>query len=397
MSDKMKQAVKHSSWLMLGIILLGSSLRMVITVIPPILAPMSRTLHLSSGVAGSLTTIPLLCFAVLSPIAPRISAKIGTEVALLIALIILAVGNWMRVYSATALIIGTLLVGIGIAFLNVLLPALVAENYPGKIGEMTSLYSFSMTFFSAISAGISAPLAGKIGWQLTIQIFTLVALVNIVTWLPNLRYNHRANTTAVSKTTASRGSVWRQPTAWVMTIFMGLQSFVFYTLITWLPTLMVDRGISANTASLLLGLYQIASLPAAYAVPVISAKANSLRNLLLTIGLSFVLGIGGLLLPIHTVWYFAILSIILGSATTASFALAMTLFNLKTSTPQETADLSGMAQSFGYLIAAIGPIAFGTLHVLLGGWNLLMGILLIIALLTIVTALYVDHKPDVFH
>lgn len=397
MSQETKQAVKHSSWLLLGIILLGSSLRMVITVIPPILAPIQHSLHLSSAVAGSLTTIPLLCFAVLSPIAPRISAKIGTELALLIALVILVIGNWMRVYSATALIIGTLMVGIGVAFLNVLLPALVAANYPTKIGEMTSLYSFSMTFFSAISAGVSAPLAGKIGWQLTIQIFSLVALVNILTWFPNLRYNHKAQPEAVTESTTPRQSVWKQPTAWMMTLFMGLQSFVFYTLITWLPTLMVDRGVSANTASLLLGLYQIASLPAAYVVPIVSARVKNQFTLLMCIGAGFVIGIGGLLLPIHTVWYFAIICIILGCATTASFALAMTLFNLKTRTPQETADLSGMAQSLGYLIAAVGPISYGTLHIMLGGWNLLMGVLLVIALLTIATALYVNSKEDVFH
>lgn len=397
MSDKTKQAVKHSSWLLLGIILLGSSLRMVITVIPPILAPIQHTLHLSSGLAGSLTTIPLLCFAVLSPIAPRVSAKVGTEVALLFALIVLVIGNWMRVYSATALIIGTLLVGIGVAFLNVLLPALVAENYPHKIGEMTSLYSFSMTFFSAISAGVSAPLAGKIGWQLTIQIFSIVAIINIITWLPNLRYNHKAQPVDEQTASAPHASVWKQPTAWMMTIFMGLQSFVFYTLITWLPTLMTDRGVSANTASLLLGLYQIASLPAAYAVPIISARVKNQFTLLMTIGAGFVIGIGGLLLPIHTIWYFAIICIILGCATTASFALAMTLFNLKTRTPQETADLSGMAQSLGYLIAAVGPIAYGTLHVMLGGWNILMAVLLVISILTIAAALYVNSKEDVFH
>ncbi|GKT02700.1 CynX/NimT family MFS transporter [Furfurilactobacillus sp. WILCCON 0119] len=397
MSDNVKQAVKHSSWLLLGVILLGSSLRMVITVIPPILAPIQHTLHLSSSLAGSLTTIPLLCFAALSPIAPRISAKVGTEVALLIALIILVLGNWLRVYSALAMIIGTLLVGVGVAFLNVLLPALVAENYPTKIGEMTSLYSFSMTFFSAISAGVSAPLAGKIGWQFTVQIFSLVALVNVITWLPNLRYNHKAQPVAETSAATPHQSVWKQPTAWMMTLFMGLQSLVFYTLITWLPTLMVDRGVSANTASLLLGLYQIASLPAAYAVPIISARSKNQSALLLTIGGFFIVGIGGLLLPFHMVWYFAILCVILGTATTSLFALAMTLLNLKARTPQETADLSGMAQSLGYLIAAVGPIAYGTLHVMLHGWNILMAILLVLALLTVATAMYVNNREDVFH
>ncbi len=384
---------KRYRWLLVGIVLLGACLRMPITAIPALLDTIQRSLQLPASLLGSLTTIPLLCFALLSPFTPQLARRWGNEMTILVALIILAIGNFMRGFSAAWLLLGTLFIGIGIAVMNVLVPAVIADHFPQRLGHVTSLYTFSMTLFSALGAGASAPLAKQLGWQPVLQSLAVITAVIALLWLPNLRLNHRLLTTSLQ---SKARSVWRVRGAWLMTVTMGIQSLLFYTVLTWLPKIMTSRGVPATTAGLMLGLFQLAALPAAYFIPTLAAKLQRQSYLVWVICLMFIVGLAGLLVPSRSLWYLGVICILLGLASTGAFGLCMTLFSLKTTNAAETAAISGMAQSAGYLLAAIGPVSFGLIYGAVHSWTLLLVLLIILAICMLISALAVDRRKTIF-
>lgn len=385
---------KRYRWLLLGVVLLGICLRMPMTAVPPLLDDIQQSFQLPASLLGSLTTIPLLCFAVLSPFVPRLARHLGNEAAILVALILLAIGEFVRIFTTNWLLIGTLLLGIAIAITNVLVPAVIADHFPKRIGGVTSAYTFSMTLFSAIGAGFSAPLAQKIGWQPALQSLAFLTVLILLFWLPNLRLNHRLIEAPDAQ--AKTRSVWRVRGAWLMTLMMGFQSLLFYTILTWLPKIMSSRGVPTTTSGLMLGLFQLAALPAAYLVPNWAARAKRQRNLILVLCTTFIVGLAGLLIPSRSLWYLGILCVLLGLASTGAFGLCMTLFSLKTSTAAETAAVSGMAQSAGYLLAAVGPVSFGMIYGALHSWTLLLLLLIGAVIIMLLSGLAIERRETFF-
>ncbi|WP_252902752.1 MFS transporter [Paucilactobacillus hokkaidonensis] len=207
-------------------------------------------------------------------------------------------------------------------------------------------------------------MAQKTSWQFVVQLISLIALITFIVWLPNVRFNRRDKVITASKT----ASVWQNKTAWFMLFYFGLASLIFYTLVAWLPTMAIAAGISANTASLLAGLFQLASVPTSFLMPILAVRTHNRTRLIVIAAVATLVGIVALMIPIHSVIYFAIINIILGLATAATFSLTMTMFGLKTKTPEQTRNLSGMAQSIGYLIAAVGPVLTGALQNMTHSW-----------------------------
>lgn len=388
----MNQSRKHSAFLILGIFLLGACMRTPITSVPSIINNIAATLNVKPTNLGILTTLPLLCFGIFAPLVPVISHRIGNEWTITLATALLFVGSYLRVVNEPMLFIGTLLTGLAITFINVLLPALITDNMPARIGFMTSLYTLSMTFFSALGAGLSSPIAQKTSWQFVISVLSLIALVTFVLWLPNLRYNHRDTVNATTK----HQSPWSNKNAWLILGYFGMSSLIFYTLVAWLPTMAINAGLSANTASLLAGLFQLASVPPSFFLPMMAVKRDNRTGLIITAAVATFVGVVMLLFPINSVIYFVIVNIILGSATAATFALTMTLYGLKTKNPTQTGDLSGMSQFGGYLIAAIGPVLTGFLQSLFHSWMMSLTFMLIVIVCFAICGAFSEKKPFIF-
>lgn len=372
-------------------------MRTALTAVPPILTNISSSFNLPDWFLGSLTTIPLLCFALISPFVNRLSRKFGMLTTIIAALIGLLIGSFIRIYSFSTLLIGTLLIGGSIAILNVLSPTMVAEFYPRKIGLMTSAYTLSMTIFSALSAGLSAPISSKIGWQPMLQWLVIFPILTLLIAFGSRGREHPQQSSRSSfNPTAQVKPVWRQPLAWYLTVFMGLQSFLFYTILTWLPSIFIAHGINQNRASLLLGLLQLASLPTAYFIPNLAGRLTKQGPLVLLIFGLFVLGLGGLLLNTASITIAVIICILLGFATSSAFSMSMILFSLKTANPYETSAVSGMAQSIGYLAAAVGPLLSGLIHGAIASWWPVIVMMLIVVVIQTSFGLLVDSKQSVF-
>lgn len=357
--------------LLAGILLLTLNLRACITGVGPLIGAIRSETGLSATLAGLLTTLPLIAFGMISPLAPALSRRWGIEMALFISLPALALGIVLRSLPAVSLLfLGTALLGAAIAIGNVLVPALIKRDFPHRIGLMTGIYSTLVSASGALADGMSIPLAQNagLGWRGSLAFWAFPVALTILLWLPLLRLHARnaQQTRGVSKHITR--SMWRSPLAWQVTLFMGLQSWTFYVAVAWFPAIFVAHGISPANAGWLLSLLQVAGVLGAFITPQIAGRMRSQRPLVVGTILLALIAYAGVLsgaFGLIILW-----CLVLGLFQGASLGLALLFFIVRTSDARGSAELSGMAQSIGYLLAATGPLLFGWLHDLTNNWTI---------------------------
>jgi len=357
-------------FLFLGVVFLAANLRAPLTSVGPVIAEISLDLSLSNTAAGFLTTIPLLAFAFLSGIMPRFSNKYGLEVVLFASLVLLGMGLFMRsMGSIFTLFIGAALIGVAITVGNVLMPAYIKKYFSSNVGGVMGVYSAAMNLTAALAAGFSIRL-GKIanlGWKSSIGIWILLTLLTMLIWLPQLRKS-RYNTSFKEKEKQNQKiNLYKSRLAWAITIFMGLQSLLYYCITAWLPKVMQTWGMSVEASGWTLSYVQFAQLPATFLGAIIATRMRDQRFLAGSVGVLCSLGILGLL--IFQTKFALICCILIGTGSGLAFSLAMLFFVLRTQNTVHATKLSGMAQSFGYLIAAAGPPVFGGIFDAFHSWN----------------------------
>jgi MFS transporter, CP family, cyanate transporter len=381
--------------LVLGIVLLAANLRPALTGVAPLIGQIRADTGISNGVAGLLTTLPLLAFGLLAPIAPRVARRFGMERVLLASLLVLAAGILMRWADAVAaLFLGTVVLGSAIAVANVFLPSLVKREFPGRAGIMTSVYSTSLGISAALAAGVSVPLAqvAGIGWRGALAVWAVPALLAGVAWLPQLSRNDYPDRPSARRSIGV-GDLWRSPLAWQVTLFMGLQSLAYYVTLTWLPEILQAEGMGAARAGWMLGLSQAVAIVTMFLAPVIADRRPSQRGVVVVaVGIS---GVGALGLLVagstaSTLWV-----VLLGLGQGASFSLALTFFALRSPDPGHAAALSGMAQSVGYLLSAGGPFLFGVLRDATGAWKIPLALLLTITICLLIAGIGASRDAHV--
>lgn len=383
----MNNSIKHSRLLIPGIFLLGACMRTPITSIPSIVKDIANSLHIPETSLGILTTIPLLCFGIFSIVIPAISRRWGNEVTIAVSLALLTIGSLMRIANYSMLIWGTILVGVAITFINVLLPALITDNLPSRVGSMTSLYNVALSLFSAIGAYAITPLVQAANWHFAITILSLLPFITLLLWLPNLHFNHRDH---AAKTKGA--NMWKNPRAWAMLVYFGASSFIFYTIVAWLPAMAESAGMSHTTASVVASLFQLFSLPASFAAPVLATRLHNRQILVWSTGILVIIGTVLLMMPISSLPYYALISALLGLGTAGTFSFIMTLFSLKTTNATDTSSLSGMVQSLGYLLAAIGPVIIGQLRAVTSNWFVSEIVMLIVTVIYILTGWITERR-----
>jgi len=347
--------------LIIGVMLIGATLRVPLTSVGPLIPFIRDDLNINNMIAGFITTLPLLAFALFSPFAPKIANKVGMERTIGVSVLVLLIGMTVRSFTGiNYLLIGTLLIGLAIAIGNVLIPAFLKINFPLKIGLMTGLYAVFMNVFGALGSGLSVPISSieGIGWTDALFIWALLVLVAFAIWLPQLKIKRAS--IEVDVESEKRIKLWRSPIAWSVTIFMGGQSLAFYTAITWLPELLSALGYGASGAGWLVFLMQFSLIPTTFIVPMFAERmANQVS---IAVGTAVIFMLSFLLLFINVKALAPIPVLLLGVASGSGFSLSMMFFSLRTRTGIESAELSGMAQSFGYLLAALGPVLVGLLY-----------------------------------
>ncbi|MBM7633358.1 CynX/NimT family MFS transporter [Geomicrobium sediminis] len=344
----------------IAILFVALNLRPAITSVGPLLMMIRDDLHLSHVQISFMTALPLLSFSLLSLFAPKLSRTFGLERTIFVGLILLILGIIVRFMPVNVLLfVGTALVGIGIALCNVLIPGFVKKTFPLRVGLFTSLYMTSMAVFATIASGVSVPLALNLGlgWNVSLFIWIVPAFLALILWLPQLQYKTKNQI----KTVPTATKLWHSKLAWQVTAFMGLQSILFYSLITWLPELLMLNGFNATEAGFFLAWMQIFGIPATFIVPIIGARLYDQRKIVLTLGVLYATGFLGLIFFNSSLFATGLFIAFVGIAQGGAVSLSFLLLSLRTQTAQDAASLSGMSQAAGYLFATIGPIGFGLL------------------------------------
>ncbi|HEW5313204.1 TPA: CynX/NimT family MFS transporter [Streptococcus pneumoniae] len=385
---------KQSLFFVPGIILIGVSLRTPFTVLPIILGNISQGLEVEVSSLGVLTSLPLLMFTLFSPFSTQLAQKIGLEHLFTYSLFFLTIGSLIRLINLPLLYLGTLMVGASVAVINVLLPSLIQANQPKKIGFLTTLYVTSMGIATALASYLAVPITQASSWKGLILLLTLLCLATFLVWLPNHRYNHRLAPQTKQK---SQIKVMRNKQVWAIIIFSGFQSLIFYTVMTWLPTMSIHAGLSSHEAGLLTSILSLISIPFSMTIPSLTTSLSTRnRQLMLTlVSLAGVVGISMLFFPINNFIYWLAIHLLIGTATSALFPYLMVNFSLKTSAPEKTAQLSGLSQTGGYILAAFGPILFGYSFDLFHSWVPSVAALLLIDILMTVALFTVDRADKI--
>ncbi|AHL35781.1 MFS transporter [Pseudomonas brassicacearum] len=353
--------------LLLGLILVALNLRPALSSMAPLLSEVSKSLGLSAAQAGLLTTLPVLCLGLFAPLAPVLARRFGAERVVLGILLTLAAGIILRSsFGQVGLFAGSILAGASIGVIGVLLPGIVKRDFAKQAGTMTGVYTMALCLGAAMAAGATVPLSEHLDqrWALGLGFWAIPALLAAVFWLPQVGQKHGAHQAAYRV----RGLL-RDPLAWQVTLYMGLQSSLAYIVFGWLPSILIGRGLTPTQAGLVLSVSVIVQLISSLAAPWLATRGKDQRLAIVIVMLMALGGLFGCLYaPIEGLWGWAIL---LGLGQGAAFSLALTLIVLRSRDAHVAANLSSMAQGFGYTLASLGPFAVGVVHDLTGGWNAL--------------------------
>jgi CP family cyanate transporter-like MFS transporter len=346
-----------------GVILVGLNLRIAITSIPPLLA----SLGLGGTAQSLLVTLPVLCFAAGAPAGPRVRRLLGEEKAIFFLMSLLMVAIAVRgAFPSVALFPATLACALSIAVVNVHIPSLVKRRFPDRPGPIMSLYTTAFLLGAGIAAWLALPAKEALGNSLRmgLGIWTLPAALALVVWFPQLRVEKQAVPTTRD---GDKSSVWRNPIAWQVTVFLGTSSLIFFGVFSWLPQIDTSRGISTSTSGYLLLLAIVFGIVGSLGMPTLARRFGDQRPAVVVASLIQMVGFLGLFLaPAQTAIFWAA---VFGVGNGGTLSLALLLIVLRSADEHVAARLSSMAQAAGYLIAATGPLVTGLLHELLGGWS----------------------------
>ena len=385
---------KQSLFFILGIVLIGTVLRSPFTALPTILGDIAQGLGVEVSSLGILTSLPLLMFALFSAFASRLAQKIGLEHLFTYCLLLLTIGSVIRIFNLPFLYLGTLIIGASIAIFNVLLPSMIQVNQPQKISLLTTLYVTAMGISTAIASYLSVPITQASSWKGLILVLSFLCLVTLLVWLPNHRHNHHLES---KKEKQVKENILKSKDVWAIIIFGGLQSLLFYTSMTWLPTMAISAGLSNSDAALLASIFSLISIPFSMTVPSLTTHLSGGHRqiMLAVISIAGMIGIAMLLYPSVNFLYWLVAHLLIGTACSALFPYLMVCFSLKTSSPEKTAQLSGLAQTGGYILAAFGPTLFGYSFDLFQSWIPAVLALLAIDVIMTISLFMVDRADKI--
>ena len=362
----------------LGIILVALNMRMPIIALPQIMPQIQAASGLSKEFSGLLTSIPLIMFALSSPLFTRLDQKFTTSKIILTSFIILSLGTLLRMSLRPGLLLlGTMLIGLGIDGGNVLLPAIIKAKLPKQVLLGVSLYTTSMILTSSLGTAFLAGLAMKFSLATTMKDLFVFSLLSIVGSLLL-----KENTIKTATEAINLPALLRNKLVWLISLFFGLQALLYYSLTTWYGQMLLklDR-FSTKEEALLMTILQLSCLFCALLTPIFARNRLGKRFLISVIGVGFGLGVVGLCLGSNNLIVGIILALLVGVASGFSFNLAVIFFTQKTASSRETVAVSGIAQTLGYLLASLGPVIFGRLYTMTGTWQSVILICLFLAIL----------------
>lgn len=359
-----------------GIVLAALNLRPAITSLGALLEEARVGLHMSGTVAGLLTSVPPLCFAVFGIAAPRLARRFGPAAVVCAGMAAIALGLAVRPFAggSAGFLAASALALMGIAVSNVLMPVIVKKYFPDRVGSMTGLYSMALALGTSLAAAATVPVTSALGgsWRTGLAVWAVLGVLAVLPWLALVRDRDGAGERpAAGRARAEEPAgpaprITRSPTAWALGCFFGLQATGAYITMGWMPQIFRDAGVSPSTAGVLLAVTMVMGVPLAFVIPRLATRLRNQGPIVVALGLCGLTGYLGLLLaPAAGAWAWALL---LGVSNCA-FPLALTMIGMRSRTGAGVVRLSAFAQSTGYLISIPGPLLVGVLYQHSGGWT----------------------------
>ncbi|MGI5483519.1 CynX/NimT family MFS transporter [Streptomyces lavendofoliae] len=376
--------------LIVGLVLAALNLRPAITSLGALLEEVRTGLHMSGGVAGVLTSVPPLCFAVFGITAPRLARRFGPGAVVFAGMVAITAGLVVRPLAGgtVAFLAASALALMGIAVSNVLMPVIVKRYFPDRVGTMTGLYSMALALGTSLAAAATVPVTDALGgsWRAGLAVWAVLGALAVVAWLPLVRRRGAGTEAGTGAGAGAAGGgtaeaapaprITRSRTAWALGCFFGLQATGAYITMGWMPQIFRDAGVSAGTAGVLLAVTMVMGVPLAFVIPRLATRMKNQGPIVVVLGLCGLSGYAGLhFAPAAGAWAWALL---LGVSNCA-FPLALTMIGMRSRTGGGVVRLSAFAQSVGYLISIPGPTLVGALYEHSGGWGtplaLMMGLM----------------------
>lgn len=355
--------------LTLTIIFIAANLRGPLTMVGPLIPSMKESFTSGNSLFGILTSIPLFVFGIISIIAPKLDNKFGKRITITTSLSLLLIGLLIRsLGSVSSLLIGSILVALGIGISNVLLPSIIVEGAPKKdVGRLTGTFTTTMGLFGSIASGLSIFLASIVGWQFALEIFVITAIIALVLWLTYSKIVEGIEREEQLEPEIKLSYLLKSKLVWSIALFMGVQSWIAYALFAWVPSILIDRGMSSNFSAIALMIIQLCSMPTMYIIPIIAGKKKSQS---MFVAITTIIGfIGCLSLFAANPIILTVGLVLIGIGQGASLSFSYLFFTVRTNSAKETSSLSGISQTIGYFIASTGPILFGYIHDITNLWN----------------------------
>ncbi|MBG0741263.1 MFS transporter [Paeniglutamicibacter antarcticus] len=397
-----------------GILLVALTLRTTVTVVPPLVSTINHDLPLDPSAVGVLGMLPTAAFAVFGFLTPYVIKWASLERLTIIAMLVAIVGQICRVLvpSTGLFLLFSVIALAGLGAGNVLLPPLVKQYFPDRIGLMTALYVTVLSAGTALPAELAVPVADAAGWQTSLALWAGVNMLAAVPWFVMLISSRRPGplvpgttaagdavgpavvgpATAVPKTANTKTikiRPWRSPLAIGLTLMFGCTSLNTYAMFAWLPSILTDAGLGRSDAGSMLALFAGVGLPMSLLVPLVASRLKNPFPMVLIFLACFIGGYLGLLLsPAAGTW----LWVVLAGIGPGTFPLSLLLINHRTRTRTGAGALSGFSQGAGYALACTGPLFFGILHEGTGSW-LVPFLFLFATLLLLVGGAFFACKP----
>lgn len=355
-----------SGLLLAAVLVFALNLRGPFVALAPIVDTIADGLGVSHETVGLLTGIPVLCFALASPLASLLLARAGLERAVGISLLVVFAGTVLRSSGGIeTAIAGTILIGVGITVGNVAVPVIISRDFSHAAGTVTGLYTAALNLGSVLTTLLTAPLAAAVGWRWALVSWSLLMVVAGALW-------RRATLGRISAPVAfvrdtDSGSVWTRPVVWCLTAAFCGQAFSYYAVTTWLPNILSDlRGLSVEGAGGGASLFQLAGIVGGVGVPLLVARRISLRAVFAGMSVLWLsLPVGLLVAPeLWPLW-----ALCAGASQGGNFTVIFTLVVHHARTHGDARRMSALVQSIGYAAAAVGPFALGAVHTAAGGWT----------------------------
>lgn len=372
----------------LAVLLVALNLRGAIAAVPPVLEDLRSAVGLTATQAALMTSLPVLLFALAAPLAARLGRRLGPGRAVLVGLALIGTGTLVRVLGGpVVLLLGTAVVGLGITVGNVLVPVVIKRDLRQHASRVTGFYTATLAVGAALTSALTVPLAQHLGWRAALATWVVLVPVAGVGWWQHVVRRERAAARGPARgapdggdATGGRGAphtppaqsarddrfVWRVPVAWALAVTLGSQSALYFSLTTWLPTLLVDRaGVTLAVGGTAMALYQITAIPTALTIAGFARMRPRQGWIGVLIALAWIGTVTGLLVA-PGAW--AVWAVVGGLAQGAGFTYALTLIVLRGSDEHVVRALSSMCQLVGYTVGALGPVAVGWLAQTTGGW-----------------------------